>query len=168
MAATRHSATRPVNFISQAVLLCLVLASSSLQASNAIASPDDILGIQVSGDTARQFRVHLAQSPQQRAQGLMYVRTMPKDVGMLFVYDHPTVINMWMKNTYIPLDMIFIGKDGRILKIARNAVPLSLDTISSDDPAIGVLEINGGVSDSLGLAPGQKVSHRLLPDAAGQ
>lgn len=96
----------------------------------------------------------------------MYVRKMPDDVGMLFVYERPTMIGMWMKNTYIPLDMIFIGEDGRILTIASDTVPHSLATVSSGKPAIGVLEINAGMSKKLGLAPGQVVLQRMLPSAA--
>jgi len=96
----------------------------------------------------------------------MYVRKMPDDVGMLFVYEHPTMISMWMKNTYISLDMIFIGEDGRILSIASDTVPHSLATISSGKPAIGILEINAGISKKLGLAPGQVVLQRMLPSAA--
>ena len=85
---------------------------------------------------------------------------------MLFVYERPTVIGMWMKNTYIPLDIIFIGENGRILTIASDTVPHSLATISSGKPAIGVLEINAGISKKLGLAPGQAVLQRVLPSAA--
>jgi uncharacterized membrane protein (UPF0127 family) len=96
----------------------------------------------------------------------MYVRKMPQDVGMLFLYDEPTQISMWMKNTYIPLDMIFVGTDGRILNIASDTVPHSLQSVTSGGLAIAVLEINAGLSKALGLAPGQAVVQRLLPSGA--
>lgn len=149
-----------------AVLITLGLAATPATASRPIDSPNEHLVIQVSDSVQHEFRIHLAVSASERSQGLMYVRKMPDDVGMLFVYERPTVIGMWMKNTYIPLDMIFIGENGRILTIASDTVPHSLATISSGKPAIGVLEINAGISKKLGLAPGQAVLQRVLPSAA--
>lgn len=148
-----------------AVFMTLGMATAPAYASRPIDSPGERLVIQVSDSVQHEFRIHLAVSASERAQGLMYVRKMPDDVGMLFVYERPTMVGMWMKNTYIPLDMIFIGEDGRILTIAKDTVPHSLATVSSGKPAIGVLEVNAGISKKLGLAPGQAVLHRLLPSA---
>lgn len=146
-------------------IFCLLLtffATPTLASTN-IDSPDEELAIQVSESRDAQFRVHLARSSQERARGLMFIRKMPEDVGMLFLYDKPGPVSMWMKNTYIPLDILFIGQDGRIIRIARNTEPHSLTSIASGGPAIAVLELNGGLSDKLGLAVGQRVFHRLLP-----
>ena len=108
------------------------------------------------------FQVWLADSPQRQAQGLMFVRSLPDLRGMLFVHDAPKPITMWMKNTYIPLDMVFIDSKGRIQQIVENATPHSLDIIASKVPALAVLEIAGGEAKRLGLHPGQHVSHSAL------
>jgi uncharacterized membrane protein (UPF0127 family) len=156
---------RKLAITSCSAVFCLLaaLAASPARASQNIDSPEEQLSIQVSETQAREFRVHLARSAAERGRGLMFVRKMPQDVGMLFLYDKPNQISMWMKNTYIPLDMIFIGTDGRIIRIVRNTEPHSLASIASGGPAIAVLELNGGISDKLGLAAGQRVLHRLLP-----
>jgi uncharacterized membrane protein (UPF0127 family) len=108
------------------------------------------------------FQVWLADSPQRQAQGLMFVRGLPDLRGMLFVHEAPTAISMWMKNTYIPLDMVFIDSRGRIQQIVEQATPHSLDIIRSKEPAKAVLEIAGGEAKKLGLHPGQHVSHPAL------
>ena len=111
------------------------------------------------------FRVWLADTPQRQAQGLMFVRALPDLQGMLFVYEQPKPISMWMKNTYIPLDMVFIDARGRIQQIVEQTTPHSLDLIRSNDPALAVLEIAGGEARRLGLHAGQRVSHPALPGA---
>ena len=108
------------------------------------------------------FDVWLADTPGRQQQGLMFVRDLPDLRGMLFVHAQPTEIHMWMKNTYIGLDMVFIDAHGRIQQIRENAVPHSLDIISSDKPALAVLEIAGGEAKRLGLHPGQRVTHPAL------
>lgn len=109
-----------------------------------------------------EFTVWLADSPQRQAQGLMFVRSLPADRGMLFVHAEPRPISMWMKNTYIPLDMVFIDSSGRIQQIVEQTTPHSLDLIRSDAPARAVLEIAGGEAKRLGLHAGQQVSHPAL------
>ena len=104
----------------------------------------------------------LADTPQRQAQGLMFVRSLPADRGMLFVHREPRAISMWMKNTYIPLDMVFIGADGRIQQIVEQTTPHSLDLIRSEAPARAVLEIAGGEARKLGLHAGQLVKHPAL------
>ncbi|QCI78720.1 DUF192 domain-containing protein [Hankyongella ginsenosidimutans] len=90
----------------------------------------------------------------------MFRASMPQDSGMLFVYKTPQPLAFWMENTYLPLDLIFIGQDGRILNVAANAKPLSRQPILSAGQAIGVLEINGGQAATLGIAPGTGSSTR--------
>jgi uncharacterized membrane protein (UPF0127 family) len=109
------------------------------------------------------FRVWLADTQQRQAQGLMFVRSLPDLRGMLFVHAEPKTISMWMKNTYIPLDMVFIDTHGRIQQIVEQTTPHSLDLIRSKDPAIAVLEIAGGEARRLGIHPGQRVTHPALP-----
>jgi len=108
------------------------------------------------------FTVWLADTPQRQAQGLMFVRSLPADRGMLFVHAEPRPMSMWMKNTYIPLDMVFIDSSGRIQQIVEQTTPHSLDLIRSDAPALAVLEIAGGEAKRLGLHTGQQVSHPAL------
>jgi uncharacterized membrane protein (UPF0127 family) len=108
------------------------------------------------------FTVWLADSPSRQAQGLMFVRGLPDLRGMLFVYGKPREISMWMKNTYIPLDMVFIGPHGRVQQVIANATPHSLDIIKSDKPAVAILEIAGGEAARLGIRAGQQVRHSAL------
>ena len=92
----------------------------------------------------------------------MFVRDLAENRGMLFIAKAPRVFDMWMKNTYIPLDIIFIDETGQILNIAKQATPLSLDEILSAGPVRGVLEIAGGRSDQLGIEAGDVVKHRIF------
>lgn len=115
-----------------------------------------------SGDRTHRFMVELAQSDAQHTQGLMFRRRMAADAGMLFLYREPQVARFWMKNTYIPLDMLFIASDGRIVGIAERTVPLSLESVSSDRPVIAVLEVNAGTASRLGIKIGDRVVHPKL------
>lgn len=106
---------------------------------------------------AHRFTVELAASEAEQEQGLMYRQSLAPDAGMIFPFDQPRVANFWMKNTYIPLDMIFIRKNGSIARIAANAVPTTLDVVSSNEPVTAVLEIAGGRAAELGLSSGDVV-----------
>ena len=117
----------------------------------------------VTAQGARRFRVRIADDPDERERGLMFVSVLPEDEGMLFDFKEPSPRAFWMKNTMIPLDIIFIGADGRIINIAENTTPYSLDPIPSDGPARAVLEIGGGLSAELGIRPGDRVVHRIFP-----
>ena len=132
-------------------LLFVVLRAPSYAA-------DDTLEI-VSKTGVHVFAVELAVTEEQRSRGLMFRRSLPEGQGMLFKFEPDQVITMWMHNTYIPLDMIFIRSDGRILRIAENTKPESDNIISSGAPARGVLEVIAGTARKLGLAPGDKVAH---------
>lgn len=116
----------------------------------------------VSAGTSHRLQVELAISPEQRARGLMFRDALAPDAGMLFVFGEERVATMWMKDTQLRLDLLFLGPDGRVLKIAENAEPLSLEAISSDVPASGVLEVAGGTAHALGLRPGDRVVHRAF------
>ncbi len=110
----------------------------------------------------RHFAVEEAKTPQQMAQGLMFRRAMAADAGMLFEYDRVQPVQFWMKNTLIPLDMLFIGADGTVLDIHERAIPLSLDPIGSDKPVLGVLELNGGTVSRLGIKRGDRIDHPMF------
>ncbi len=103
------------------------------------------------------LNVEVADTEAKREQGLMFRRSLADDYGMIFLFDREHEITMWMKNTSIPLDMIFIGKDWRVRHIAYNAEPFSTDVISSVRPASRVLEIAAGQAKKLGLAVGDAV-----------
>ncbi|HUL18508.1 MAG TPA: DUF192 domain-containing protein [Steroidobacteraceae bacterium] len=103
------------------------------------------------------FRVWVADTPQRAEQGLMFVNDLPESEGMVFPLEPPRVENMWMKNTYIELDMVFIAADGRVVKIIERAHPLSLETITSGTPVAAVLELKGGTAAKLGLRVGDAV-----------
>ena len=104
-----------------------------------------------------RFDVYLARTGAQHRRGLMFVRELPRFTGMLFVYPDSAVRSMWMKNTYIPLDMLFIRADGTVASIARDAEPRSLASIPSKEPIRYVLELNAGVTGELGIGPGSVV-----------
>jgi hypothetical protein len=99
--------------------------------------------------------LYLALTPEQRGQGLMHVRKLDEYEGMLFPTRQPAVVSMWMKNTYIPLDLLFIRADGHIARIA-GGTPLSEDTVSSIEPVTAVLELNGGFAASHGVTLGDR------------
>ena len=105
------------------------------------------------------FQVEIANNDATRERGLMDRRFMAADHGMLFEFDREAPVSFWMKNTYIPLDMIFIAPSGVVTHIAANAEPLSERVIPSGGPSIAVLELNGGMAASIGLKVGDKVHH---------
>ena len=108
------------------------------------------------------FSVEMATTDQEKETGLMYRKELPDGKGMLFDFSPEQQISMWMKNTYISLDMIFIRADGRILRIAENTEPESTRIISSGGLAKGVLEVIAGTARKYGIAPGDRVAHPLF------
>lgn len=121
------------------------------------------LQIETAAGETHDFTVELALSPGQRQQGLMFRQTLAADGGMLFTYDTPGRPRMWMANTFIPLDMLFIRGDGTIAHIAENTVPQNTDIIYSPPvPVTAVLELNAGTTRRLGIKPGDKVTNALL------
>jgi uncharacterized membrane protein (UPF0127 family) len=108
------------------------------------------------------FAVEMASTPEEQAKGLMFRRELPEGQGMLFDFHKERPASFWMKNTYIPLDMIFIRGDGRILRIAENTVPLSETLVPSGGPVRAVLEVIGGTAKKLGITPGDRVGHAIF------
>ncbi|QJE72923.1 DUF192 domain-containing protein [Aerophototrophica crusticola] len=143
-----------LRLIAPALILFGLLAHPAL--SETLAT--DSLVIETAGGAKHRFTVELAITPAQQARGLMYRERMDDDKGMLFPYDRPQPLSFWMKNTLIPLDIIYIAEGGRILNIA-NAKPLDLTPLYSEGPAIAALEVNGGLAARLGIRLGDMVRH---------
>lgn len=145
-------------------LIAAVLALFTLtQAAFAACTPGQI---ELAGEQGVvRFDVDVADSFSERGRGLMFVREMPDDYGMLFIYGVTRPVSFWMKNTYIPLDMIFIDRRGVVQKVHANAVPHDTTSISSDVPIRSVLEINGGLAEKMGIGPGTLVRHAELPQS---
>ena len=116
----------------------------------------------VSGGRVHSFAVELAQTDEQRSQGLMYRRSLPAGRGMLFDFKQEQPVAFWMKNTYVSLDMIFIRGDGTIANIAENTEPLSEKMVPAAGAVRGVLEVVAGTSRKLGIKPGDKVAHPIF------
>jgi uncharacterized membrane protein (UPF0127 family) len=116
----------------------------------------------VTNNGVHSFSVEVMANDADRAKGLMFRRELPDGQGMLFDFDRDQDIAMWMKNTYIPLDMIFIRGDGTIRRIAENTTPLSETTIPSGGPVRGVLEVIGGTARKFGIKPGDRVAHPIF------
>ncbi|MFL9824289.1 DUF192 domain-containing protein [Rhodoplanes sp. SY1] len=108
------------------------------------------------------FSVEVATTDAERAQGLMHRKELPEGTGMLFDFKRDEPVAMWMKNTYVPLDMIFITADGRIHRIAENTTPMSERIIPSGGPVRGVLEVVAGTAKKLGIAPGDRIGHPMF------
>ena len=116
----------------------------------------------VSSTGRHQFKVEIAETQAQMTQGLMFRRSLAPDAGMLFDYKAPTVATMWMRNTLIPLDMLFVDAQGRIINIHQRAVPQSLDLIAAAAPVRAVIELNGGTAARLSIEPGDRVVHPIF------
>ena len=129
----------------------------------AMADPMEVTLLTIqSGEVEHSFSVEVANDPDEISYGLMNRESMDDDKGMLFDFARPRDPAMFMKNTLIPLDMLFIAVDGKVEMIARNAVPGSLRTISAGVPVKAVLELNGGLAAELGLQPGDTVIHPIF------
>ena len=112
----------------------------------------------MSSEAVHRFTVELAQTAEEQARGLMFRTELQPDAGMVFPFAKDRIASFWMKNTVIPLDIIFVRRDGTIESIAANTVPYSLDPVQSREPVAAVLEIAGGRAAELGIAPGDKIS----------
>jgi uncharacterized membrane protein (UPF0127 family) len=127
--------------------------------------PESPLEIVTRGGAEHAFVVLEARSPEQRARGLMFVTELDPREGMLFDSGGIAMASMWMRNTPLPLDMLFIRSDGTISSIARETKPFSRTPVVSTEPVRAVLELLGGTCDRLGIEPGDRVRHRLFPAA---
>ncbi len=149
-----------------ALLLCVgvVFAGGAAGAQDATpeplsAFPQSLLAIRTTAGKVLNFKIWNADNPRREEQGLMYVHDMDEHAGMLFVFSGNQRPTMWMKNTYISLDLLFIDEHGLIEYIAAQATPLSLSVIQSPKPSLAVLELKGGASDRLGIKVGDSVVH---------
>ncbi|MGR3592966.1 MAG: DUF192 domain-containing protein [Limimaricola soesokkakensis] len=141
----------------KALLLAAFAVSAPLAAQAATCAPDRVT---VRGDWGQAaFTVAVADDAAERAQGLMNVPEMPRMTGMLFVYEQPQAVSFWMRNTLIPLDMIFAGPDGTVRSIHERAQPLDETPIPGGTDIQYVLELNGGMAERLGIAPGDTLRH---------
>jgi hypothetical protein len=119
----------------------------------------DLVGLEIeSGERTHRFTVEVARTSEQQARGLMFRRSLRPDEGMIFPFEMPRLASFWMRNTLIPLDMIFIREDGTIARIAANTVPHSEESVTSGEPVASVLEIRGGRAAELGISEGDRVS----------
>jgi len=129
----------------------------------AIAQPQKFEPLTIVSGTARHaFQVEVMREEADRAQGLMYRRSLAPDRGMLFDFGRVEPVSMWMKNTYLSLDMLFIRPDGSIARVASDTEPLSTRTISSGEPVNGVLEVAAGTAARLGIKAGDRVEHPMF------
>lgn len=152
------------------IALLLVLGVCTLQSTHAANEaaptleplsnfPQSSLTIITPNGRQHVFNVWVADTDAHREQGLMMVKSLAPNTGMLFIFDQPERIQMWMKNTLIPLDMLFIDANGRIDSIAANTTPMSLKIIDAKRPVLAVLEIAGSASDKAGIKAGAIVKH---------
>ena len=146
------------------LLLYAVVGHAQTAPEELSAFPQTTLTV-TSGRTKHLFTLWVADTPTRSEQGLMFVRELPADKGMVFVEPQPRVWTMWMKNTYIPLDMLFVAVDGRVVKIAH-AIPHDESIISSDVAVSGVIELQGGISDALHLKVGDTAKWIASPALA--
>jgi uncharacterized membrane protein (UPF0127 family) len=154
-----------------ASLFCLAFALAGTQNANAgttRASAEDLarlpkapLVIESAGKRL-PFEVWVAATPERRAQGLMFVKTLPKNGGMLFLFPVPMNVAFWMKNTFIPLDLLFVRENGTIARIAENARPHDLSPLPAGEPVLAVLELAGGTAAKLGLRAGDRLVSTAL------
>ncbi len=122
----------------------------------------DVADILAADGKRHRFRVEIVSTPQDRAQGLQGRNQLDPDAGMLFDFGVALPVYMWMKNTFVALDMIFIAPDGRIVNIARGTTPESLAIVESAEPVRAVLEVPAGTAARLGIRPGDRVEHRIF------
>ena len=111
-----------------------------------------------------KFVVEIADDPAERSQGLMFREEMPRGAGMLFVYDRPQRASFWMKNTLIPLDLLFVNRRGKITHIHADAIPGDLTPIEGGRRVLAVLEINGGLAEDYGITVGSEMRHPVFED----
>ncbi|WP_108659652.1 DUF192 domain-containing protein [Acuticoccus kandeliae] len=161
--------TRVASLVCAAILLAAPIPLASHHAAFAADAatidkatlPADEL-VLVTGSGTHTFTIEIADDPVERAQGLMFRETMARDHGMLFDFGREAPRAFWMKNTPLPLDIIFTRGDGTVVSIAKHTTPFSTDSIPSDGPARFVFEVNAGVADEIGLAPGDTLLHRRV------
>ena len=121
-----------------------------------------VLVVAAGNGTRHEFDIYLAVTFEEKQRGLMFIRNLPERTGMLFIYDDDEIRSMWMKNTYISLDLVFVREDGSVASVIRDAQPLSLQSLSSSEAVRYVLELNAGVSRRYGIGRGSKISWEFV------
>jgi len=144
--------------------VCAALVALWSAPSLAAECRDDLALFRFPGGQA-QFTVEIADDVAERAQGLMHRAKLPASAGMLFIYESPQAASFWMRNTLLPLDMIFIDPTGTVTKVHANARPLDETPIPGGDGVLMVLEINGGLARRIGIVPGAELAHPRLAQA---
>jgi uncharacterized protein len=148
----------------RSLLMLALLTSTAVDARGGAQSADyataTLTILSTSGP--HRFTIELAETPAEMEQGLMFRRELAPDAGMLFDFKTPTVATMWMRNTLIPLDMLFVAGDGHIVNIHERAVPQSDAIIAAAAPVRAVIELNGGTAARLGIKPGDKVVYPIF------
>ncbi len=165
MKVTKYAMTRNLAAGAAAFLCGLLLWS----AVNAAATSDtqrldrdfsrSTLQIATPDGKLHKIDVWIADNDARRSRGLMFVEDMADDAGMLFIYPQPQSISMWMKNTHLSLDMLFVSADGRVHRVAENTKPMSTDTISSDGTVLAVIELKAGSAARMKIRSGAQVIH---------
>ncbi|MDW3222195.1 MAG: DUF192 domain-containing protein [Paracoccaceae bacterium] len=145
-----------------ALILCVLGQGVSAQECR-----DDTVYLRGDWGQAR-FAVEIADDTEERAQGLMHRESMPSSSGMLFVYERPQFLSFWMRNTLIPLDLLFIDAAGRVQKIHHSAQPLDETPILGGEDLTHVLEINGGLAKAMGITPGTTLRHPTFSNLAAE
>jgi uncharacterized membrane protein (UPF0127 family) len=141
----------------------LVLVVALIAGAADVARTAELQTLEIASKTGvHVFQVELAVTPEEKERGLMFRRELPEGKGMLFDFQFDQNVAFWMKNTYIPLDMLFIRADGRILRIAENTEPMSERNIPSGGPVRAVLEVIGGTAKKLGIAAGDRVGGSIF------
>jgi len=143
-----------------ALFLLLVIAAAGSAGAEEPCAPD-VADLRM-GDTRLRFAVEVADDAAERSRGLMFRDSLPRFGGMLFVYEQPQPVAFWMKNTLIPLDMLFFDASGRLTDLHENAVPGDMTAIPGGDAVQFVLEIKGGAAAELGIAPGAELRHPAI------
>lgn len=149
--------TRRIKAAGIGLVVALGLGAATLLSAGA-----DPAGTLVTRSGQHDIQIEVADTPDEREYGLMNRQSLPADTGMLFDFEIDRPVTMWMKNTYIPLDMVFMDAKGTVTHIAVNAQPLSLDLIESGGPVRYVLELNGGAAARYGLKVGDRLDHPLV------
>ena len=138
------------------VIVSLFLMYNLCEVSASVKSE---LSIITSNGSKHNFLVEVARTEEEKKIGLMFRRTLAKNAGMLFLYKREALRLMWMKNTFIPLDILFIDKNGVIKRVVKRTIPHSLATISSRQSVLAVLELRGGITSSLEIKKGDRIEH---------
>ncbi len=159
-------ASRGLRALGLAVLIVLapVVMACAAATDKRPAASDTVTVVTASGQS-HVFKVEIADEEPERQQGLMNRASLPRDTGMLFQFEDMAMRSFWMRNTLIPLDILYLDDKGRIVSIVRNAKPLDETPLWSAMPAKGVLEINGGQAAELGIMPGDAVRHPFFGNA---